>query len=81
MPESLEIKLEGIEEKVKKIIISKIGEGEMKTETIPVAFGLNSLNIIFVMNENDKLDPIEDLIKEVNGVNSVEVIDIRRAIG
>ena len=37
----------------------------MKIEIIPVAFGLNSLNLIFVMNENNKLDPIEDSIKEL----------------
>ena len=81
MPVSPESKLEGIEVKIKEIIISKVGEGDMKTETVPVAFGLKSLNVIFVMDESNKLDPIEDSIKEVEGVNSVEVIDVRRAIG
>ena len=81
MPGSPEIKLDNIESKVKEIIIKNVGEGEMKTETVPVAFGLNSLNIIFVMSEDNKLDPIEDSIKNVEGVNSVEVIDVRRAIG
>ena len=37
MPKSPEIKLGGIEVKVKDIIISNVGEGEMKTETVPVA--------------------------------------------
>ena len=81
MPKNPEINLGSVEKKAKEIIISKAGEGEMKTEIIPVAFGLNSLNLIFVMNENNKLDPIEDSIKEIEGVNSVEVIDVRRAIG
>ena len=81
MPKSPEIDLKIIENKVKNLIINKVGEGDMKVEIIPVAFGLNSLNIIFVMDENDKLDPIEDLIRDIEGVNSVEVIDVRRAIG
>ena len=81
MPKSPDIKLDGVEAKAKKIIINKAGKGDMKTEIIPVAFGLNSLNIIFVMDEDSKLDPIEDLIKDIQGVNSVEVIDVRRAIG
>ena len=81
MPKNPEIDLEAITKDVKKIIIDNVGEGDMKTEIIPVAFGLKSLNIIFVMNETDKLDPVEDSIKNVEGVNSVEVIDVRRAIG
>ena len=81
MPKSPEINLESIEAKAKEIIVSKVGEGEMKVEIMPVAFGLNTLNIIFVMNEDNKLEPIEDSIKEIRGVNSVEVIDVRRASG
>ena len=81
MPENPEINLEIIKKEVKEIVINKAGKGDMKTEIVPVAFGLNSLNVIFVMDESNKLDPIEDSIKEVEGVNSVEVIDVRRAIG
>lgn len=81
MPKSPEIKLEGVEGKIKEIIVRNVGEGEIKTEVVPVAFGLNSLNVIFVMDEEKKLDPIEESIKGIEGVNSVEVIDVRRAIG
>ena len=81
MPKSPDIKLDDVEVKAKKIIIDKAGEGDMKIEIVPVAFGLNSLNIIFVMNEDSKLDPIEESINEIAGVNSVEVTDVRRAIG
>ena len=81
MPENPEIDLNNIEKYVKEIVISGAGEGDMKIETVPVAFGLNSLNVIFVMNEDKKLDPIEDSIRRVKGVNSVEVTDVRRAIG
>ena len=81
MPENPEINLEIIKKEVKGIVINKAGKGDMKTEIVPFAFGLNSLNVIFVMNEDKKLDPIEDSIRRIKGVNSVEVTDVRRAIG
>ena len=81
MPENPEINLEIIKKEVKEIVINKAGKGDMKTEIVPVAFGLNSLNVIFVMDENNKLDPIENSVKNIEGVNSVEVTDVRRAIG
>ena len=81
MPESPETDLAGIETKVKEIIVSSIGEGEIRASQEPLAFGLKSLNIIFVMTEDQKLDPIEDKIRDLKGVNSVEVTDVRRAIG
>jgi len=82
MPTSPDINLDDITEKVKKIIIKHVGEGEMRISQEPLAFGLNSLNIIFVMDENNhKLDPIEEEVAKVEGVNSVEVTDVRRAIG
>jgi translation elongation factor aEF-1 beta len=81
MPENTDVDLQAIEKYAKEIIIKEVGEGEMKTDVVPVAFGLNSLNIIFVMSEDHKLDPIEDSVKDIEGVNSVEVIDVRRAIG
>ena len=81
MPESPEVDLGKIEGVAKEAILSAVGEGEIKAEVNPVAFGLNSLDLIFVMNESDKLDPIEESIGKIDGVNSVEVTDVRRAIG
>ena len=81
MPKTPEISLDIIKNEVKESVMDKVGKGEMKTEIVPVAFGLNSLNVIFVMDESNKLDPIENSIKNIEGVNSVEVTDVRRAIG
>ena len=81
MPESPEVDLKGIEEKAKEIIVNAVGEGEMKVEIEPIAFGLKAINIIFVMDENIKLDSIEEKTGEIEGVNSVEITDVRRAIG
>ncbi len=82
MPVSPDIDLESIEGKVKETIKNHVGEGEIRTTQTPLAFGLKSLDIIFVMDEqNHKLDPIEEDIKQIEGINSVEVTDVRRAIG
>ena len=82
MPESPDINLDGVEKQVKEIVVKHVGEGEIRAEKVPVAFGLKSLNIIFVMDEKEhKLDPIEEEIASLGGVNSVEVTDVRRAIG
>jgi len=82
MPSSPDINLKEIEEKSLSLIKEFAGETETKTQTKPVAFGLNSLEIIFVMDENKgNTDELENEIKQIQGVNSVELIDVRRAIG
>lgn len=82
MPKSPEVDLTKVEEAAKKTIAEFAGEGETKTEQEPLAFGLKALKIIFVMDEaKGATDPLENKIKEIDGVNSVEVIDVRRAIG
>lgn len=82
MPESPDIDLEKISEGALEKIKGFAGEGETKREIEPVAFGLKALKIIFVMDEQKgSTDPLEKEIQAVEGVNSVEIIDVRRAIG
>lgn len=82
MPESPDIDLDKMEVKVKEIVVKHVGEGEIRSEKVPVAFGLVSLNIIFVIDEKThELDPIEADLLTIEGVNSVEVTDFRRALG
>jgi elongation factor 1-beta len=82
MPKSPDVDLKAVEEKIKSEIVAFAGEGETKTEVEPVAFGLKALKIIFVMDEaKGSTEPLEKKIQEVEGVNSVEVTDVRRAIG
>ncbi len=81
MPESLEIDLKTLEDKA-KIAIENFGAEVGKVEIMPVGFGLNSLNIIFVMDEAiGSTDELEKELAGIIGVNSVEVTDVRRAIG
>ena len=82
MPESPEVDLSKIESEIKKKIETFAGETETKSEKKPIAFGLNSLEIIFVMDEaKGSTEPLEDEIKEIKGVQSVETMDVRRAVG
>ena len=47
-----------------------------------VAFGIKALKIVFIMDEKKgSTDKLEETIKELEGVSSLEVIDVRRAIG
>ena len=82
MPESPESDLGKVEEEAKKLIADFAGEGETKSEQVPIAFGLKALNIIFVMDEaKGSPDPLADKITELDGVVSAEITDVRRAIG
>lgn len=82
MPTSPDVNLEELEVKVKEEITKFTGEGETKTEIKPVAFGLNSLNIIFVMDETKgSPDPVAEIVDKFEEVNSAEISDVRRALG
>ena len=82
MPQSPEVNLENLLEEIKEKIKDFAGEGDTKEEIIPVAFGLKALKITFVMDESlGSPEPVEKEVEKIEGVNSVEVIDVRRAIG
>ena len=81
MPESPDSDLKKIEEEAKEMI-KKFGGDVGKVEIEPVAFGLKAVKLIFIMDESK--GGTEDLENEISGldqVNSVETIDVRRAIG
>ncbi len=83
MPESPEVDLTTIEEEAKKQITDFTkDEGEMRFAVEPVAFGLKALNITFVMDEaSGSPDDLEISLAEVEGVQSAQVTDVRRALG
>ncbi len=82
MPEAPDTNLEEIEKKAKVMIVDFAGEGDTKTEIEPIAFGLKALKIIFIMDEaQGSTESLENNIATIEGVNSVDVSDVRRAIG
>ena len=82
MPTDTEVDLNQLESKAKQEIVKFCNSPEFKTEIQPIAFGLKSPNIIFVMEESKgSTETLESKISQIEGVESVEVIDVRRAIG
>ncbi len=82
MPESPETDLGTIELNAKAAITEFCSAGEFKTKVEPVAFGLNALLLYFAMDESvGGTEKLEKKISGISGVNSVEVTDVRRAIG
>jgi elongation factor 1-beta len=82
MPESPETDLSSIQSKAEEKIKSFAGETEIKAEQEPIAYGLKALKLLFVMDEDKgSTEELENKIKSAEGVNSVETVDVRRAIG
>ncbi len=79
MPASPEVNLDEIKEKVKEKIESEGGKGTGFEEE-PIAFGLKALIAMFIWPEEKSFEPTENELKETENVNSVEVIDMRRAL-
>ena len=81
MPSEPGVDLVKIENKAKEII-SRFGGGVGKVEIEPIAFGLNALKLIFIMDERiGSTEKLEEDIAALDGVESVSVEDVRRAIG
>ncbi len=82
MPEDPSVDLTNVGDDIKKEITAFAGETETKTKTEEVAFGIKALKITFVMDENKgSTEALENKIKEITGISSVDVVDVRRAIG
>jgi elongation factor 1-beta len=83
MPESPDVDFDVVKTQATEKIDAFVGEeGEKRFELEPIAFGLKALKIIFVMDEKiGSTDPLEQDLSSIEGVNSVDVIDVRRAIG
>ena len=81
MPNSPNADLKKIEA-ISKEKITKFGGEVGKVEIEPIAFGLNAVKLFFIMDESKgSTESLEDQILTINGVNSVEILDVRRAIG
>lgn len=81
MPESLDANLDALRQQATKKI-EEFGGAIGKAEIEPVAFGLKAVRLFFVMDEEiGSTEDLEKDIQTIDGVRSVEVTDVRRAIG
>ncbi|MDO8467504.1 MAG: elongation factor 1-beta [Nanoarchaeota archaeon] len=80
MPTSPDVDLEDI-----KIIATKyadkLGAKNIQTSEELIAFGLKAIILFFAWNEDNELEPLEDKLRTIEDVQSVQVIDMRRAFG
>ncbi|MCS7093756.1 MAG: elongation factor 1-beta [Candidatus Aenigmarchaeota archaeon] len=64
---------------LKKRIEEKLGSITIKEE--PIAFGLTSLILnILIEDKEGEVERIENLLKKINGVGELEVIELTRAL-
>lgn len=81
MPENLETNLENLKDKIKSKIESFNSGVFNEAKEEPIAFGLKALIVTLALSEDEEVDSVENSLKEIKGVSSVELIDYRRAIG
>lgn len=85
MPESIDVDINSLNEEVMKHLKKFTGredEESYKKSIVPVAFGLQAIQIIFVYDEKKGgTDPLEDILRNMEGVGGVEILDVRRAMG
>jgi len=80
MPVSPSVDLKNLQSNVEKRL-KEIGAILHKVDVQPVAFGLKAL--VFMIGWKEELDPdlIETELSKVKDVQSIEITDVRRAIG
>jgi elongation factor 1-beta len=75
MPENIDTNLDSLEKSIKKEI------NPQRMERTPIAFGLNAIQIIKLVDEIEgEMDRITDKIKKIKGVKEVEVINFTRSL-
>ncbi len=80
MPSSPDVDIENIKLDVGNILEPE-GVKNPQFEVQPIAFGLKAIIVMFGWPEEKELEKLEDNLRGIDNVNSVELLDIRRAIG
>ena len=77
MPDSTNVNLKEIEKKAKEIVES-LGGFNKEYSIEPVAFGLKALIVFFQFPEDDDAEKVENALKKIKNVQSVQLIDMRK---
>lgn len=81
MPDSPEADLDAIQTECDRVI-KEFGTEIGKVEIEPIAFGLKALKLYLVLEEGKgSPDDLEENLAKVDHVQSVAVVDVRRALG
>ena len=81
MPVDVDVDLSKLEKSASKEI-EKFGGKIGRVTQEPIAFGLKALMISFFSDESkSNLDPLEESLRNVTDVESVDIVEVRRALG
>jgi elongation factor 1-beta len=80
LPTSPDLDLEEIKTTAKEII-EKTGGKNASFEQEPIAFGLEAIIAFFAWPEELELESLEQALNGIEGVSSIQVVDMRRAFG
>ena len=81
MPKNVKVDITILEKEAVKEI-EKFGGKIGKSTHEPIAFGLKALIISFFSDESkSNLDPLEESVSKIKNVESVDIIEVRRAVG
>lgn len=80
MPSSPDTNLKEIEAKIKELIETTGGKNCSFTQE-PIAFGLKAIIAFFAWPEDLEMNTLEEEMAKIENVNSIQVIDMRRAVG
>jgi elongation factor 1-beta len=80
MPESPETDLGSIQKEAEEKM-SKLNAKLHSVEVEEIAFGLKALILLIAWPEEKEQSKVEDALRSIEGVQSAEVIDFRRAVG
>jgi elongation factor 1-beta len=83
MPVSPDVNLDELQTKVLAVISEYAGsESDKRVSINPVAFGLKAIDIIFILDDKNGIpDEMETKVCAIEGANSFQITDVRRAIG
>ena len=77
MPSSVEADLDKIKQEANTFLESK-NANKIEISEEPVAFGLKALIIFFQFDEDEGTDHLEEPLKNIENVKSLQMIDIRK---
>ncbi len=81
MPDSSDVDLDEISSAATGLV-SRFGGSVGKKIIEPVAFGLNAVILMFTMpEEKGSTEELETQVSKLKNVSSVQVTDVRRAVG
>ncbi len=80
MPTSPSVDIAKIKKNAEKVLGS-YKQKILNEEIQPIAFGLNALMLTVSWPDDKSADELEGRLSKIKDINSVQIVDVRRAIG